>query len=57
LSADFFQFHFPEKVVERPLTVFYIIGDNLNISPRKEVSRRRGIIFWYEVGSCKFLKE
>jgi hypothetical protein len=40
LSANFFQFHFSEKVVERPLTVFYIIGDNLNVPFREEVSRR-----------------
>jgi hypothetical protein len=42
MSADFFQFHFSEKVVERPMAVFYIIGDNLFIPSRKEVSKRGG---------------
>jgi hypothetical protein len=42
LSADFFQFHFPEKVIEKATTVFYISADDLFIPSGDEVLRSGG---------------
>ncbi len=50
--------YFLEKVVERPMAVFYIIANNLFVHPRtRGLEKGRGIKSGYEVGSCKSLKE